>query len=244
MVENYSRLADIYNHVMRRVRYDRWSEYLYYVTRQYVPKHPKVLELAAGNCNLLNLFSKYYPNIIATDLSLNMLLKGSCKNPKVCCNMLELPFKTKFDFIYSTFDSLNYITSKVNLLKIFREINRIISDEGIFSFDVSMEKNSIKHAEEPVREGKVNGLTYLHKSEYNRGTKIHKNIFEITDKKGDKSIEIHRQKIYPFETYFEIIPLSGLYVVECFKAFSFVRANRESERLQFILKKAGNHALL
>jgi SAM-dependent methyltransferase len=244
MVDNYYKLAEIYNHVMRRVRYDRWSEYLYYVTKQYVPDNPKVLELAAGNCNLLRLFSSYYPGIIATDISLTMLKKSYCPGSRVCCDMLHLPFKNKFEFIYSTFDSLNYLTSREKLLKLFREVNNLLSDDGIFSFDVSMEGNSLKHTEEPVREGKANGFQYLHRSEYNPVNRIHKNIFIITDRKGSEIVEVHRQKIYPFETYFEIIPKSGLYVAECFNAFSFTKGTPKSDRLQFILKKAGNYAII
>jgi len=50
--------------------------------------------------------------------------------------------------------------------------------------------------------------------------------------------------IYPFETYFELIPKAGLYVVCCYKAFSFVKGNSSSERLQFIVKKAQRNALV
>jgi SAM-dependent methyltransferase len=244
MVDNYSRLSEIYNHVMKRVRYDRWSEYLYLLTREYIPENPKVLEIAAGNCSFLELFSAYYPDVIATDLSLMMLKKSRYKGKKVCCDMRFLPFKSEFDFIFSTFDSLNYLTSKEKLLQMFREVRNIMSDDGIFTFDVSMESNSIKHTEEPVRKGKVNGFSYIHKSEYNKAARIHKNTFAITDKHGNKTIEIHRQKIYSFETYFEIIPKSGLYVADCYNAFAFTRGTPKSDRLQFILKKAGKHALL
>jgi SAM-dependent methyltransferase len=244
MTDNYHRLADIYNHVMRRVRYDRWSEYLYYVTKQYIPDNPKVLELAAGNCSLLNLFSYYYPGIIATDISLAMLKKSRCKNVKVCCDMRYLPFREEYDFIYSTFDSLNYLTSKDKMLQVLREVNKILSDKGIFTFDVSMESNSRKHTEEPFRKGKISGFSYEHTSEYNPGTRIHKNTFIITDQEGNRFVEVHRQKIYPFETYFEVIEKSGLYVADCFNAFSFTKGNSKSDRLQFILKKAGKHALL
>jgi len=244
MTPNYSVLAEIYNYVMRRVRYDRWCEYLYYVTKEYLPDDPKILELAAGNCSLTKLFSKYYNGIIATDLSIHMLKKAVCGCEKVCCNMARLPFRIKFDLIYSTFDSINYIKSKSGLMQMFREVSCIISDTGIFTFDVSMEKNSLKHIEEPVRKGRYKGVSYVHKSEYDREKRIHKNIFTVEDLSGQKSVEVHYQKIYPFETYFEIIPKAGLYVAACYKAFSFTRGSSDSERLQFILKKAGDNAFI
>lgn len=244
MNPNYSVLAEIYNHVMRRVRYDRWSEYLYYLTKEYLPENPKILELAAGNCTLTKLFARHYNGIIATDLSLYMLKKAVCGCKKVCCNMMKLPFKVKFDLIYSTFDSINYLKSKSGLLQMFREVSCLISDTGIFTFDVSMEKNSFKHIEEPVRKGKFKGISYVHKSEYDRVKKIHKNIFTVEYPIGQKSVEMHYQKIYPFETYFEIIPRAGLYVAACYKAFSFTMGSHDSERLQFILKKAGENAFI
>ena len=244
MSENYSHLAEIYDFVMRKVRYDRWSEYLFYLTKDYLPEDPHILEIAAGNCSFTKLFSKYYPRIFASDLSIDML-KNSCYDlDKICCNMLKLPFRNKFDLIYSTFDSINYLTSRNKLLHMFREVNSILSDNGIFTFDVSMEKNSLKHIEEPVRNGSFKGLSFTHKSEYNRQNRIHKNTFIILQPSGEKFVEVHRQKIYPFETYFEIIPRSGLYISACYKAFSFIKGDNKSERLQFILKKAGANAYI
>ena len=52
-------------------------------------------------------------------------------------------------------------------------------------------------------------------------------------------IEVHKQKIYPLEKYFELVEDCGLYVVDCFESFSFEDAHDNSERVQFILKKEG-----
>ncbi len=239
MADNYTKLAKIYDFVMKRVRYDRWSEYLYLITNEYVPENPRILELAAGKCAFTSLFSEYYENIIATDLSFEMLSSGYFSGKKICCNMGSIPFKTKFDLIYSTFDSINYLLTKKQLLKMLTEVSRILSDDGIFTFDCSMEKNSLIHTQEPIRRGKYNGYSYVHKSSYNSVNRVHTNTFEIADSSGKKHKEIHKQKIYSFETYFDIIPKSGLYVAACYKAFAFIKGNNNSERLQFILKKAG-----
>ncbi|RPI65974.1 MAG: hypothetical protein EHM47_17750 [Ignavibacteriales bacterium] len=126
----------------------------------------------------------------------------------------------------------------------FSEINCVLSETGIFTFDVSMEKNSFKHAEEPVRSGKYKGISYIHKSDYNKISRIHRNTFIMKDNSGREYIEVHHQKIYPFETYFELIPKAGLYISACYKAFSFIDGTKDSERLQFIVKKAGNDAFI
>jgi len=235
--EIYSKLSIIYNKVMHKVRYDRWSEYLLAVVELYTNNKAEVLEIAGGNCNFAGYFIEHFPNLIVTDKSFNMLASSKIKNiPRICCDMTKLPFKSKFDLIYSTFDSVNYLTSKRSLSNLFREVKAILKDDGIFTFDVSLERNSLLHVKKPVRKGTCSGISFVHKSSYNQQMRIHKNIFKI---KIDNDIftEVHKQKIYPFELYFDLIEKAGMYVVECMETFSFIKASADSERIQFIVKK-------
>jgi hypothetical protein len=234
----YAKLAAVYNHVMRKVSYEDWADYIFSLTNDFMPRKAKVLELAGGNCLLGNYLSGYYPDLVITDNSLPMLQEDSIGGvPRVCCDMTMLPFKCKFDLIYSTFDSINYLTSAKKILKLFNEASCLLSDKGIFTFDVSLERNSYIHIQQPVRKGKVNDTSYIHQSVYDAEKKIHKNIFTITFR--DKSVykEVHKQKIYPFEEYFRLIDKAGLYVVNCYEAFSFKNAKSTSVRAQFIVAK-------
>ncbi len=120
----YNEIASIYDYLMRSVDYKYWSDYIYSITKKHVKAKSKVLELAAGNCNFSKYFIKRYPKLIVTDISLKMLQHKQQKNiSKVCCSMTDLPFKTKFDLIYSTFDSFNYILTEKELTKLFKTIN-------------------------------------------------------------------------------------------------------------------------
>jgi len=234
----YESVSLIYEELMRDVNYKKWSKYLLDVVSEYLDnKDPSVLELGAGNCKITRKISKKYRNIIASDLSLRMLQQG--KNvfiSKVCCDMTSLPFAKKFDLIYSTFDSVNYLLSKRKLLTLFLEIKKVLSASGIFTFDVSLEKNSMDFEGSYIVEGKINGYSFTRKSKYNSSSRIHKNIFSVTDEYGNVKKEIHTQKIYKFETYFDIVAKAGLYVVECLNAFTFNNGNQNSERVQFIIK--------
>ena len=119
--EIYSKLSRIYNTVMHKVRYDRWSEYLLAVVELYMNEKAEVLEIAGGNCNFAGYFIEHFPKLIVTDKSFNMLASSKFKNiPRICCDMIKLPFKSKFDLIYSTFDSVNYLTSRKSLLNLFK----------------------------------------------------------------------------------------------------------------------------
>ena len=234
----YDKLAVIYDHIMSRIRYDDWADYIFAISKKYITKKAKALELAGGNCSLSNHLKKYYPNLIVTDNSKWMLFNDHVKTlPKVCCDMSQLPFKTKFDLIFSTFDSVNYLTSKKKLLNLFKEVKGNLSDNGIFTFDASLERNSYIHIRQPLRTGSFNDIHYVHQTMYDEKRKVHKNIFKIKFDDGSTFKEIHRQKIYSFEDYFLLIEKAGLFVVECLESFSFKDAKATSTRAQFILKK-------
>ena len=224
---------------MQGVNYQAWAKYIYLISKTFVKKEPKILELAGGNLNLANLLSFYYNDILVTDASFEMLSSDPKRElVKVACDMTMLPFKNKFDIIFSTFDSVNYLTSRGKLFKLFQEVKNVLDPKGIFTFDISLENNSIKHSREVERKGTSGGIYFTHKSEYNRISRIHKNIFKIKID-GDTITEVHKQKIYPFELYFEILEKAGLYVVDCLDAFSFKKGTEKSERVQFITRKAG-----
>jgi ubiquinone/menaquinone biosynthesis C-methylase UbiE len=235
-VKPYEKLAFVYDSLMNHVNYKSWADYIYEVTKQYISNEPNILELAGGNGQFSNIFQKYYPNILVTDRSFMMLSYEKNKLAKVCCEMSYIPFKNKFDLVYSTFDSINYLTSKKKIVKTFREIHRILNSDGIFAFDVSLERNSLKYAPAPKGTNKEKNIHYNHLSLYNRSTRIHKNIFKI--KFGDDIYkEVHRQKIYPFEIYFDLLEKAKLFVAACYESFTLKKAKPTSRRVQFIAKK-------
>jgi hypothetical protein len=232
---NYSKVCDIYDHMMRKVRYDFWADYINSIAEEYIDENALVLELAAGNCRLAKYLSAYYPKLIATDLSVPMLNKYQNSNfPKVCCDMMSLPFNGKFNLVVSAFDSINYILTKKNLLLFFKEIRRVLSNNSIFTFDVSLEKNSFKHVKDPIRMGSYKGVKYKQETMFDSNKNIHTNFFSITYPNGQVYNEIHTQKIYSLDTYFDTLEKADLAVKDCFDAFTFKNGNENSSRVQFI----------
>ena len=87
-------------------------------------------------------------------------------------------------------------------------------------------------------EGSTGSYSFKRVSKFYKSRKVHKNIFYITGADNNVVKEVHEQKIFDFETYFDLIFKAGLYVVDCFEAFTFKIGNAGSDRIQFILKKA------
>jgi ubiquinone/menaquinone biosynthesis C-methylase UbiE len=219
------------------VSYKWWARYIYSITKSKLIKKPTVLELAAGNCALAEHLSKHYKDYLVTDLSKSMISHSNNKLNKVCCDMTAIPFNKKFDLILTSFDSVNYLLSKKLLLKFFKEVNTHLSEKGVLTFDVALESNSYKHQETATTKGRAKGFTYYRKSIFMPVSKIHKNIFTITYPSGETFSETHKQKIYSYHTFFEMAEKSGLYVVNCYKAFSYTKGKASSDRVQFIMKR-------
>ncbi|MCF8240768.1 MAG: class I SAM-dependent methyltransferase [Melioribacteraceae bacterium] len=233
----YKYVSQIYQHLMRSINYADWARYLYTIFSNYNIKDDTALELSSGNCMLANQMNKFFGKIFVSDLSIKMLKQKSCDGiDKICCDMNYLPFKRKFSFIYSTFDSINYLDDLEKLFQFFKSMKSVIDKKGVFVFDVSLENNSLKHVRELNRKGIANGIKYSQHSDYDKKNKIHTNLFKI--KLSDNSIieETHTQKIFEFYDYFEAIEDAGLFVSECYNAFSFEDADPQSERAQFIVK--------
>ncbi len=96
------------------------------------------------------------------------MLKSDTNNVvnKVCCDMTSLPFDTKYGLIFSTFDSVNYLMSKKKLLALFKQVSLLLEDNGIFTFDVSLEKNSLEFLQDHAVEGSTGGYSFKRVSKF------------------------------------------------------------------------------
>jgi len=234
----YKNVSFIYSHLMRSIDYVKWANYIFELSKELKRKPKNILEIACGNGKIAELLAKKFKNYTSCDYSLNMLKQVSSKrNSRVCADMAALPFNFTFDFIFSTFDSINYITNRTSLQNFFNEVAKCLSEDGSFTFDVSLEKNSLKYVRYLNRSGKFNGIKFSQKSNYNKKNRIHYNYFDITFSNGTKVQEIHKQKIYHFNDYFDLIENTSLYVSKCYDAFAFKQATSDSERAQFVLKR-------
>ena len=237
-VKPYEKLADVYRGLMKNVDYVKWSQYIIEIAEDYINDEASVLELASGNCKMAEMISSRFINFVGTDLSISMLLSAESREiKKICCNMTDLPLKIKFDFVFSAFDSVNYLLNRMELLRLFEEVYFVLEDNGIFTFDVSLEKNSIRFLVEKNTEDYYDRFSFKRINQYNKRDKIHYNRFVITHDSGTVVKELHKQKIYDIGTYFKLAEQVGLITENCYDCFTFNDITSNSERAQFILRK-------
>lgn len=237
-VRPYEKVSLIYDSLMENVNYSSWANYILEVAQKHTRKLDITLELAAGNCKISNKIYQRFKYYVAADISLQMLKSSEANGiPRLCCDMTSLPFKINFDLIFSAFDSINYLLKEKDVTALFGEVHKILSDEGIFTFDVSLESNSINFIYPKTNEGRNNGFQYQRVSYYKKHSRIHHNSFYISDGISNNYREEHKQKIYKPETYFNLAERSGFKVVACYDCFTFNDMKSNSERAQFILKR-------
>lgn len=241
MEKPYSQISRIYDHLMRFIDYKDWADYIYSIYDYLGIKADTIVDLGAGTCSVAINLIRYFKNIIVIDLSKEMLQQNNIAGlQKICADMTNIPIKRKFSFIYCTFDSINYLTDIRQLEKFFMNIEPLLEDDGILTFDASLIKNSKKNLRYLNRKGSYHGIKYSQKSHFEEDEKIHYNYFKIKLESGDIIEETHAQRIYDFFEYFDVIEKTNLYVSECFEAFTFVNASGNSERAQFIIRKRKN----
>lgn len=234
----YEKVSVIYPGLMKNIDFKFWADYVADIAERFLDGSISVLELAAGSCIIAGRLKNRFKDFIATDISLPMLKSAEENNLKlICCSMIQLPFKNKFDFIFSTFDSINYLLTERDLFNLFKEVNYLIKKDGIFTFDASLEANSLAFKNQQVTKGNYKNYFFKRTSIYSRRNKIHKNIFHIEHISGAKYKEIHRQRIYSFEAFFRLLDKAGLFVKECYDAFTFNTGSPYSERVQFVVRK-------
>lgn len=134
----YKSFAYIYEKEMDSVNYKNY----YNKIKEFCPVKGDVLDIGCGNGKLASLLYKDADNLFLIDKSVEMLSIAQNKLPKTKSvffineDFLKFDFSRKFDRIYASIDILNYLTSKEELSLFFRKINKIISDNGKFFFDI------------------------------------------------------------------------------------------------------------
>ncbi len=250
-VPPYTESASIYDHMMKDVDYKRWAKYLMQLmriasvdTRRSNLKGKKLCELGSGTGNLAYYLAKYGFAVTGIDSSAPMLDIARSKSARqkhwrpnfINHDMVTYRSEIQYEMIVCVYDSINYIPNSQDLDLFFRNVFLNLKFAGIFIFDASLEPNSMNDPELFVQRGRVNNTIYQRKSCYDPKTKIHTTQIR-TRRDGRIFEEIHKEYVYGLDALRRTAASAGF--VEKFAAgdFTLLEANKNSERVHFILSK-------
>jgi len=248
----YSVLADIYYIVMSDVDYETWADYIDEIILMHQPTARSILELACGTGTIaLSLEELDCYQITATDGSSDMIRIAKQKAAKAnseinfqTMNFLDLSLEKSFDVIYMVFDSLNYLHTKEEIIRLHQEVKRILNPDGIFVYDFTTPRNSRKAIRFLNNESKnINGeYRYYRESSFNAKKRIHTNRFHIEkldEDSGDiieKFEEQHQQKIYTLDYIKSVLEDTDFEIVQAYDGFELKPAHKKSLRITMVLK--------
>ncbi len=249
--EIYSALAEVYDSLMDDVNYELWADFIDEILMVHHPEPVHLLELACGTGSMaLSLEELECYEITATDASESMIRKAREKAKKhhskisfEVMDFLSIDLDGKFDAVIMAFDSINYLHQKEQILTLMGQVKKVLKPEGIFIFDFTTPRNSVKSIRYLHKEKGSDGsrFRYSRTSRYNHKLKIHTNDFlikEVDEKNRSKNIfrESHKQKIYTLTQMKEIIGDTDFKILAAYDGFQLKPAKNRSLRITVVLK--------
>ena len=128
---------------MDNVPYEEWAQFILNLLQDRKITEGLVLELGCGTGKLMTLLGKVGFDMIGVDNSVEMLQIAKEKTSQdflyLLQDMREFELYGTVKAVISVCDSVNYITKKEELRKVFQLVNNYLDPEGLFIFDFNTE---------------------------------------------------------------------------------------------------------
>jgi len=240
----YNSLARYYRQVMAHVDYASWAAFLTKVLRQQSLSPRRLLELGAGNALLSRHFRPAGIDLrVSSDLSFAMIADAepSYAGHRVVADARRLPFRGEFDLILMTYDALNYLDAR-GVRDLFASVRNLLATGGVFLFDVTTERNSVRYFDDVADAIDVDGGVLVRRSWYDSDECKQYNRFDLFEKGRGNSYrrieELHCQHIYSYAELENMARSERLRVRASYGNFSLQSPGANADRIHFVLEKA------
>lgn len=246
----YNEFSKIYDTLMSDVDYEKWVEYILQIFDKYgqnLKEISKVLDVACGTGNISLPLSKLGYIVYGVDISDNMLAiaenKARRSNQNITFkrqDMRNLKLSSRFDFINSSCDGINYIIKEKELLETFLGFHKLLNKNGLLIFDISSYfKLRFILGNNTIFEEK-NNICYCWENSFDNRNSIIKmklNFFIPQGNLYHRFEETHIQKAYKKKEIVELLKKSGFTILDCYGDFTFEPPNEWCERIFFVAIK-------
>lgn len=130
-------------------------------------------------------------------------------------DMTEFSFKTPFDLITCTIDSMNYLVEKGSLEKFVSNVSNALKRKGLFIFDVNTESMYQQNNNAIFTHGS-NGSSFVQRLTYDETNRRATALFEFD--KGQ--MEIHQQRPYDLAELKKAMGNARIKITHTFSNFS------------------------
>lgn len=251
-MEIYKGFAIVYDLFMDNVPYKKWVVNIENIFKKHNKKPKTILDLGCGTGKATIKLSKKGYKMIGLDISSKMLSiadnKAFIENQNILFinqNMVSFNLNKKVNAVISLCDSINYILKEKELVSVLKNVNRHLTDNGIFIFDVNtLYKYKYILKDNTFVNTKHGKAIYIWENFYNNKTQINEyttNFFIKTKNNMYKRYtEIHYQKCYTKKEILEIAEKSGFKVIDILDIDTMKYPTSTSEKIYYVMKKEKN----
>ncbi|MCR5546177.1 MAG: class I SAM-dependent methyltransferase [Lachnospiraceae bacterium] len=251
-MDSYLSFSYVYDLFMDNVPYDEWSKNIVHLLSDYGIKDGVIVDLGCGTGQMTVRLRDAGFTMIGMDLSSDMLTIANEKRQPgdilyTLQDMREFELHGSVKSFVSFCDSMNYITSKEDLLQVFQKVHYYLEEGGLFLFDMNTPyKYENLLAENTFAETRDEG-SFIWENEYDPESKT--NVYDLTlyIKKDvlyqdgcedfEQFFETHIQHCFSVEEVENLLNESGLLFIECLDATTLEAAREDSERVYFVATK-------
>jgi len=244
----FAEIAPFYDHLMRRVPYLDWADYLEALFARHDLAPERLLDLACGTGTLALEMAKRDYRVVGVDASPAMIAKAKEKAAKLGLPVdfhvqlaQELALPGRFDVVFSVFDSLNYILEPEDLKRTFEKVAAHLEPGGAFIFDLNTEVAfERKLFNQDNHWDKEDFLHFKWRGKYDKRRRICTVQLQFTlEEEGRKrNLEItHRQRAYAVATVQRLLWEAGLELVEVYEAYTVRPLKPTSDRAYYFAQK-------
>ena len=243
----YEKFAYAYDRIMYNVDYPRWEEYIndLFLRDNHHPQ--KMLDLACGTGQLTMLLAKRGYEMWGVDRAEGMLKIARQKSAQ---SNLEIEFRQgdmrdfdlpqKFDTIVCTYDSINYMVNEQEFEVACRNVSNHLGMSGFFIFDVTTERNIVKHFHSQTFAENDQDYSYIWQNIYTYADKLCRTSLTFFIREGDlfrRFEEMHIQRIFEVNTIKKMLNKTGYELVSVYDMYTFSKPNRNTDRINFTARK-------
>lgn len=246
----FTQIAPYYDKLMSFINYPSWISYIETIIALNNVKEKILLDLACGTGVCLELWLQKGYEVVGLDGSLPMLrickeklskfyLAENNNSLLINANMHNFVLARKIPIITCLYDSLNYLLSEADILRCFEKVYEILSDHGIFIFDINTIHslrdewgNQIYYRQDgdilSTWANTFNPLTNISSLKLTLNIRRDGNITTLR--------EFHQERAYPLATIDNLLSQAG-FKGSLYRHLTFNRAQESDLRIMGVVRK-------
>lgn len=246
---SYENFARVYDELMDNVPYEEWAQFILNLLQDRKITEGLVLELGCGTGKLMTLLGKAGFDMIGVDNSVEMLQIAKEKTSQdflyLLQDMREFELYGTVKAVISVCDSVNYITKKEELRKVFQLVNNYLDPEGLFIFDFNTEYKYRELIGEAVIAEDREDVSFIWFNEYDEDSHLNDIDLKVfVQEEGDiyrKFQEEHIQRGYTLDEIKQLLEESGLIFLEAYEEYTTQTPQPDSGRIVVVAQEHGKN---